>query len=105
MRKESNGLDYQLLLMVVFLVAVSSCKKDEENAMIPLLSTSEVTKIGQLTAQSGGVITSDAGFAVTARGVCWNTSGNPTVQDNKTTDGIGAGSFASNLTGLTVGTT
>lgn len=64
-----------------------------------------MTKIGQITAQSGGVISSDAGFTVTARGVCWNTTGNPSITDAKTTDGIGAGSFTSKPLGLTVGTT
>ena len=34
------------------------------------------------------------------RGVCWSTSQNPTINDNKTTDGSGTGSFTSQLTGL-----
>ena len=37
-------------------------------------------------------------------GVCWNTSGNPTASDPKTTDGSGTGSFTSNIAGLTAGT-
>lgn len=98
---KQNSLIFTLFLMGVFLVFTSSCKKDKEDAMIPILSTAEISKIGQLTAQCGGVITSDAGFAVNARGVCWNKSGNPTIKDNKTTDGLGAGSFTSKLTGLT----
>jgi len=94
--------------MVVLLFFLGSCKKDDDKDVvkqIPILSTSEVTKIGQVTAQSGGVISSDAGFTVTTRGVCWNTTGNPSITDAKTTDGLGAGSFTSKLTGLSVGTT
>ncbi len=52
------------------------------------------------SAISGGNIPADGGSAVTERGVCWNTSGSPTVADNKTSNGTGTGSFTANLTGL-----
>lgn len=89
--------------MGLFLVFVSSCKKDDDEGL-PVLSTYEVTKIAQIAAQSGGNITSDEGNLITARGVCWSTSDNPTIADNKTSDGSGAGSFLSEITGLTAGT-
>ena len=41
---------------------------------------------------------------VTNRGVCWNTSDNPTISNNKTSDSTGAGSFTSNLAQLTPNT-
>ncbi|MCE9540009.1 MAG: DUF1566 domain-containing protein, partial [Bacteroidetes bacterium] len=47
----------------------------------------------------------DGGAAITARGVCWSTSVNPTTADSKTTNGTGTGTFSSNLTGLAVSTT
>ncbi|MGV8111525.1 MAG: hypothetical protein AB2L17_01335 [Lentimicrobium sp.] len=52
-------------------------------------------------------VLSDGGYDVTARGVCWNTTGNPTLQNciNFTSDGIGIGSFTSNITGLSPSTT
>ena len=37
---------------------------------------------------------------VTARGVCWSTSANPTTADSNTTDGTRTGVFTSNITGL-----
>jgi uncharacterized protein (TIGR02145 family) len=37
---------------------------------------------------------------VTARGVCWATTENPTVTGSHTSDGSGTGSFISNITGL-----
>ena len=64
------------------------------------LTTAAVTNITSSTAVSGGNITSDGGAAVTARGVCWSTSVNPTISDSKTTDGSGRGVFTSNITGL-----
>lgn len=66
--------------------------------------TTPVTGISDVTALSGGSITSDGGTAITARGVCWNTSSNPTTSNSKTSDGSGTGSFISNLTGLTAST-
>ena len=66
------------------------------------VSTSEVSDITVYTAKCGGNITDDGGAAITARGVCWSTSPNPTVNDDKTSDGSGTGSFTSTLTGLHV---
>lgn len=71
----------------------------------PVVSTSPVINITETTAVSGGVITSDGGEAVTARGVCWDTSPFPQVTDSKTTDGTGTGTFTSTVTGLTNGQT
>jgi len=71
---------------------------------IPTVSTADVTDITQTTATSGGNVTSDGGLSVTARGVCWNTSQNPTTAGNHTTDGSGTGIFVSYLTGLTPNT-
>ena len=57
------------------------------------------------SATCGGSVTYDGNTTVTARGVCWNTSGNPTVSDNHTLDGTGTGEFSNMLSGLTPGTT
>lgn len=67
---------------------------------IPVFTTNEITDITAISATSGGTITDNGGFSVTARGVCWSTSQNPTISDSYTTDGSGIGAFASNLTGL-----
>jgi uncharacterized protein (TIGR02145 family) len=72
---------------------------------IPVLSTTTTTSITSNSAISGGDATYDGNATVTARGVCWNTTGDPTITDNKTTDGSGTGSFTSKLTGLTPNTT
>lgn len=71
----------------------------------PIVTTADVTDITQNTAVSGGNVTDDGGASVTARGVCWSTSQNPTISDNHTSDGNGTGSFTSNLTNLTANTT
>ena len=66
----------------------------------PSVTTTAVTNISETGAISGGNVTSDGGAVVTARGVCWNTDGSPTVADPHTTDGTGTGIFTSTLTGL-----
>lgn len=72
---------------------------------VPVISTNNVTSITINTALSGGNVTSDGNDPVIARGVCWNTTGNPTISDNKTTDGTGKGTFNSSVSGLIPGTT
>jgi uncharacterized protein (TIGR02145 family) len=68
-------------------------------------STSAIGSITTTSASSGGNISSDGGYAITARGVVWGTTTNPTISlSTKTTDGTGVGSFTSNITGLSVGT-
>ena len=74
-------------------------------SVAPTVSTTVVSYITSTTAQSGGHITSDGGADITARGVCWGTSANPTTANSKTTNGTGTGSFSSSITGLTAGTT
>jgi uncharacterized protein (TIGR02145 family) len=70
------------------------------------VTTTEIMQINSNSATSGGNITSDGGANITARGVCWSTSPNPSVDlVTKTVDGSGNGIFTSNLTGLTAGTT
>jgi hypothetical protein len=70
------------------------------NSVLATVYTTTVTNIAKTTARSGGSITSDGGASVTARGVCWNTSGNPTTANFLTNDGSGTGIFISNMTGM-----
>jgi len=66
-----------------------------------------VVDASSMTGTSAGVsaaVGSDGGAPVSARGFCWNLTGNPTLSDNYITDAaIGTGNFAGTITGLTVG--
>lgn len=70
----------------------------------PSLTTTPPTNILVKTALGGGTVTDWGGDTVSVRGVCWNTSGNPTTSDNKTEDGNGIGVFKSGITGLSAHT-
>ena len=100
--KMKKSISLSLLIMIVILL--SGCKKDEP-ATKPSLSTTPVTNITTTTAKSGGVISDDGGATITANGVCWGKTENPTIEGFKTTDGVSTGQFVSNLTGLDAGTT
>jgi uncharacterized protein (TIGR02145 family) len=74
-------------------------------AELPVLSTTAATSVTHNSASTGGTVTNDGGAPVTAKGVCWNITGNPTVADNKTSDGTGSGVFTSLITSLNAFTT
>lgn len=71
------------------------------------VTTSDISEITTSSATSGGNITHDGGSRIYARGVCWSTSSNPTLENNMgfTNDGTGTGEYTSKLTGLSAGTT
>jgi uncharacterized protein (TIGR02145 family) len=73
--------------------------------VLALLTTTAASSITQTTAVSGGTITYQGSSAITARGVCWSTSPNPTLSNSFSSNGSGIGTFTSNLVGLTGGTT
>ena len=81
---------------------MSACKPDLEK---PTVVSSPISQITETSAVAGGEVTSDGGAEVTARGVCWSISSNPTIENDKTIDGEGVGSFQSNLSDLSQNTT
>jgi len=69
------------------------------------LSTTAASDISYNTATAGGNITFSE-TSVSARGVCWSTSQNPTTSNSTLSIGTGTGSFSSSsITGLTANTT
>ena len=77
----------------------------ETDIFLPVVLTSEVTCINYASAICGGNVIYNGTFNVTARGVCWSTNENPTIDDYHTVDGSETGSFTSNLTYLNSNTT
>ncbi len=90
-----------VFILVFGLLVLNSCIKDPT---LPSLITSPGISLTINSITSGGEITSDGGAAVTAKGVCWGTATNPIIEGSHTTDGLGPGVFASNITGLTPNT-
>jgi hypothetical protein len=71
----------------------------------PLTVITVSVSAGTNQATAGGQVVYEGSSAVTARGVCWGASANPTVADTHTHDGSGTGTYVSSVTGLTPGTT
>ena len=85
-----------LTIITIVVTVLTGCKKE----VAPVIMTKDVSDVRATTAFCGGDITSEGSSTITARGVCWSTGTTPTIADSKTSDGTGAGSFTSNLTGL-----
>jgi hypothetical protein len=91
----------------ILLIAANGCSKKDSTvnpiAQVPEIITSAVSNVTITTAVSGGNC-SDGGAPVTAKGVCWSTSHNPTTDSPKTNDSSGTGTYISRITGLTANT-
>ena len=77
--------------------------EDENVINKPTVLTNAIINITQTTAVSGGNVSDDGGANVTARGICWSTSPEPTLQNTNliAQNGPGTGNFQSTLTNLT----
>lgn len=105
-------------LIIVLSFVCFSCEKDrtyeagtyniQDDILLeshPTIRTTDVTNITHNSATTGGDITNDGGTSVNARGVCYSTMHSPTIADEHTNNGSGGGSFTSNLSNLSSGTT
>ena len=92
----------KLYCFLTLIILFSSCKKEIPDP--PLVTTSAVNEISYTTATAGGNVTSEGGATVISRGVCWDTSTNPTIDNSKSTVSGTTGEFTSNLTQLTPNT-
>jgi len=102
------------ILFFLLILGLNSCGQgffwSHSSGRGATVTTSSITNIAETSATGGGNIT-NAGLlyngsaaSISARGVCWSTTTNPTISDSKTTDGSGTGSFTSSITGVTAGT-
>jgi uncharacterized protein (TIGR02145 family) len=97
MKKQIKRIYFSKVIAIFILSGyLVSCDKGE----VPSITTSEIILIKGTSATSGGTVTNEGSGTITSRGVCWSTSINPTIKGNKTSDGAGAGSFSSDITGL-----
>ena len=103
----TQGTKYYVRAYAINSVGISYGNEIEFTTLAdkPTVITINVINISEDQATCEGAVTDDGGATVTARGVCWNTSTNPTVSNSHTTDGTGTGTFSSIMTGLTPNTT
>lgn len=70
----------------------------------PSVQTKAISQISSNSAMGGGIISHDGGFPISAKGVCWSTYQNPTINSYKTTNGSGAVDYDSQITSLSPNT-
>jgi hypothetical protein len=74
------------------------------DSVAPTVTSGAVSDLASTTATLAGEVTATGGSTVTERGVCWNTSANPTTANSKATSGTGLGAYTVGATGLSTGT-
>ncbi len=89
-----------LYTFLVILIVMQSCVKRS----VPTITTLPITSSG-ISIHSGGEITTDGGRHIIAKGICWSTETNPTINNDTTFDGMGDESFESEITGFKANTT
>lgn len=73
-----------------------------EDYSVPEVTTKPITGITASSAVGGGEIVSTGELEIIAKGICWNKTGNPTIQDSHTSNGTGASAFVSTLSDLEI---
>lgn len=91
---------FAIVILAGFLL-LPGCNEDTQ---LPEVGTILVVNVFERSAESGGLITSEGVGPVTARGVCWSTSPNPTIANSRNDEGKGPGRFESFIIGLTSST-
>ena len=69
------------------------------------IKTVNINAITSATANAIATIVSDGGATITARGFCWSTTTNPTIENSITAETGTTGNLTSSLSGLSSGTT
>lgn len=91
------------LFILCFLIC-TNCSNDEVSEPIditlPSVLLNEISNISIENASAESQVVEDGNTSIIAKGVCWSTNVNPTIEDNKTNDGSGTGMFTSQLTSL-----
>ena len=99
-------INYSNVFIIVFTFLatfiVTGCNEDKA---LPTISRVEVSNIYTYSAVCKGRVQDDGGLQVLSKGVCWNSTGNPTISDYRSIDGKGIGEFTSTIKGLAPNTT
>lgn len=96
----TNKFFHAIILIGIGLIT-HACHQEFEPIELPVVHRDTLINITATSAICGGTVSSEGSTKVTAKGVCWATHYDPTIDDYITTDGSGVGSFTCEITGLT----
>ncbi len=102
MRQKLIRLIFPMTIMALVLIFTYGCA-DDDPAELPAVSTAPIEDVTAMSAMGGGTVTDDGGAMVTDRGLVWDTSPDPTLDnhDRMISGGSGEGDFTVTLIGLT----
>jgi len=97
-----------ILLITTIAIAAITCKKTPDIPNVtnkqepPTVTTDSISEISNNSATCFSTVTYDGNLDISAHGVCWNTTGNPTLENNIgiTDNGTGVGTYISQLNNL-----
>ena len=101
----------KIITYVICLLLTVSCDKNNSSNndyTVPQIQNPTTTDIVNITDSSvtiNATVLSDGGENIIDKGVCWNTSHNPTITDNKISTTVSGNIFTINLNGLSSNTT
>lgn len=109
---------FRTVMIGLLLAQIASCsKKSEDTAeeptlpattvVLPVLTTTVPTAVTTTTITTGGKVESKGNVSISSRGICYSTTPNPTIANQKvgTTAVLGTGEFTSLVKDLTANTT
>jgi hypothetical protein len=91
--------------------AMNTKKGKNRKGQIVIASTSAeiltqtITNVSSTSVTATGSVISNGGSTITARGFCWSTTTNPTIENSISSETGTTGALTSTITGLTSGTT
>lgn len=91
----------KIVLIAFTIMVIISCSKQQSTSELPVITdpmVSDISNLTNTTASLNVTITSEGASAITAKGVCWSTSHNPTIADSKTSNRHSLGSSSPNKT-------
>lgn len=95
-----------LCLLGVVLLSLTSCSKESVSTAPKTVATATISELTGTSATTGALVSVGFTNSVSERGIVYSTSTAPTISDTKIKEAnAGTGSFISNLTGLSFGTT
>ena len=108
MKQSISMFNYFIAILLFSTISTLSCKKDAPNTntttKTPVLvdpTNADLSNITETTATINASVSSEGGSPLIAKGVCWSTSQNPTINDNKTVNRMSGTNITHSITDVT----
>jgi len=96
------------MFFILFVVILGSCSKNNEtpeiDTSVPSVQIGTISNITAISAIIDGNVPMQGESAVVEKGICWDVTQNPDINDNRTNEGEGVGSFSSMIQSLETNT-